>query len=139
MLHSLAKKLVCGSSSSSHDITSLNTSSKNVLPRTRASTDTTRSSVTAHEKLENKNSLVSAQHSFEANYTQYHSPLLDELRTSEYVRLGNTVYLDYTGASLYPERLVRNANHCLLSQVLGNPHSSNPAYVATNQSSLCFE
>lgn len=136
MLHSLAKKLVCGGSSSSHDITSLNTSSKKVFPRTRASTETIRSSVTVHEKLENDSSLVSAQHSFEVNYPQYHSPLLDEFRAREYVRLGNIVYLDYTGASLYPERLVRNANHSLLSQVLGNPHSSNPAYVVF---SLFFE
>lgn len=128
MLRSLSKTLVCGSSSSSHDITSLNSSSKNASSRTRASTDTARSSsVTVHEKDENGGYLASAQHSFEINYPQYHSSILDDFRVHEFTRLGSTVYLDYTGASLYPERLIRSANHRLLSQVFGNPHSSNPA------------
>jgi selenocysteine lyase/cysteine desulfurase len=37
------------------------------------------------------------------------------------------VYLDYTGAALYPESLLRLHYQTLRHQVFGNPHSTNPA------------
>lgn len=50
------------------------------------------------------------------------------LRRTEYHRLDktNNVYLDYTGAGLYPESVVRAHTQALLDNVYGNPHSSNP-------------
>lgn len=53
---------------------------------------------------------------------------LDALRSAEFARLDEQghVYLDHTGAGLYPESLVRNHTDLLLSSVLGNPHSDNP-------------
>ncbi|KAF8588822.1 PLP-dependent transferase [Ramaria rubella] len=59
-------------------------------------------------------------------YPQYLSPMLDSIRDTEFTRLSKLVYLDYTGASLYPESLVRQSNDYLTTHVLGNPHSSNP-------------
>ena len=53
---------------------------------------------------------------------------LDDLRAGEFARLDDQshVYLDHTGAGLYPESLVRNHADLLLRSVLGNPHSDNP-------------
>ncbi len=50
------------------------------------------------------------------------------LREREYSRLdaGGDVYLDYTGAGLYPESLVSRHLELLAREVLGNPHSENP-------------
>ncbi len=52
-----------------------------------------------------------------------------ELRRREFTRLddGGHAYLDYTGAGLYPESLVRGEADRLCGSVLGNPHSRNPA------------
>ena len=52
----------------------------------------------------------------------------EALRRREFSRLDEqqATYLDYTGAALFPESLVK-AHHELLSHcVLGNPHSDNP-------------
>ena len=43
---------------------------------------------------------------------------------SRVVRSG-VAYLDYTGAALYPESLVRDDTRRLMDEVLGNPHSEN--------------
>ena len=53
----------------------------------------------------------------------------DGLRTREFARLDRTghVYLDYTGAALPAESQVRRHLALLTEQVLGNPHSENPA------------
>ena len=53
---------------------------------------------------------------------------LDELRAAEYGRLDatGTVYLDYTGGSLYAESQVEEHMRSLREGVYGNPHSSNP-------------
>lgn len=50
------------------------------------------------------------------------------LRAREFSRLDASghVYLDYTGAALYPESLVRAHCDSLCRCVLGNPHSRNP-------------
>lgn len=52
-----------------------------------------------------------------------------ELRATEFSRLdaGGHVYLDHTGAALYPESLVRAYTERLTGAVLGNPHSRNPS------------
>jgi len=52
-----------------------------------------------------------------------------DLRRREFSRLdaGREVYLDYTGAGLYPESLVASHAQWLTTAVLGNPHSGSPA------------
>lgn len=69
---------------------------------------------------------TATQHNFLLAYPQYVSPVLDRIRQTEFRRLEKLVYLDYTGANLYPESLVKFSNEYLSSNVLGNPHSSNP-------------
>ena len=63
------------------------------------------------------------------------TPALDELRSGEMARLDRQghVYLDYTGGGLYGESQVRSHAAILLSEVLGNPHSSNPASMAATR------
>ena len=58
---------------------------------------------------------------------------LDELRAREFARLdaGGHVYLDYTGGGLYGDSQVRRHLDLLRSAVLGNPHSANPASLAS--------
>jgi molybdenum cofactor sulfurtransferase len=53
---------------------------------------------------------------------------IDELRAREFARLDarRHVYLDYTGSGLYAESQVRRHADLLTTEVLGNPHSSNP-------------
>src|SRR5512133_2731465 len=59
---------------------------------------------------------------------------LDALRAQELRRLDDAgqVYLDYTGAGLYPASLVDEHVRVLRSSVLGNAHSVNPASVASS-------
>jgi len=54
---------------------------------------------------------------------------LTHLRAAEFARLDATgsVYLDYTGAALYPASLPRRQLRRLLAHVHGNPHSDSPA------------
>lgn len=51
------------------------------------------------------------------------------LRRQEFSRLDEQgqVYLDYTGAALYPASLIERHASTLRTSVLGNPHSNNPA------------
>jgi selenocysteine lyase/cysteine desulfurase len=51
------------------------------------------------------------------------------LRAAEFSRLDERghAYLDYTGAALYPESLVREHADLLAREVLGNPHSDSPS------------
>jgi selenocysteine lyase/cysteine desulfurase len=56
------------------------------------------------------------------------------LRRQEFARLDRTgcTYLDYAGAALYPQSLVRRDARRLATQVTGNPHSeSEPSRQAT--------
>src|SRR5262249_20302142 len=57
----------------------------------------------------------------------------DELRAREYARLDRQrhVYLDYTGGGLYAESQLQAHLAILISNVFGNPHSTNPASQAT--------
>lgn len=55
---------------------------------------------------------------------------LDALRAREFTRLDNGdegAYLDYTGAGLYPECLVKEHVEMMTSKVWGNPHSASPS------------
>ena len=56
------------------------------------------------------------------------NPSFDELRATEYSRLDETgtVYLDYTGGSLYAESQVEEHLRGLRESVFGNPHSASP-------------
>ena len=60
----------------------------------------------------------------------------DELRATEYGRLDETgtVYLDYTGGSLYAESQVEEHMRMLRDSVFGNPHSANPTSSAATAS-----
>jgi selenocysteine lyase/cysteine desulfurase len=55
-----------------------------------------------------------------------------EIRKREFCRLeeAGQTYLDFTGAALYPESLVRRHMDLLTRCVLGNPHSRNPSSAA---------
>lgn len=59
---------------------------------------------------------------------QPHALTLDQIRLSDFARLNQSkhVYLDHTGAALYPSRLPIQHVHILNQSLLGNPHSSNP-------------
>ena len=61
--------------------------------------------------------------------------VIDDVRASEYARLdaSGQIYLDYTGASLYPESQVRRHLEMLCRDVLGNPHSSSPSAVRSTE------
>jgi len=60
---------------------------------------------------------------------------MEELRRLEFSRLDASGhdYLDYTGAGLYPESLVRIHSGMLLKEISGNPHSHSPASIATTR------
>ncbi|SJX63407.1 related to molybdenum cofactor sulfurase [Sporisorium reilianum f. sp. reilianum] len=64
---------------------------------------------------------------FLVTHPTYHDPSLSSLRKREFGRLGASVYLDYTGAALYPSSLVRMHARWLYTSVAGNPHSDSPA------------
>mmetsp|Transcript_8 Transcript_8/g.33 ORF Transcript_8/g.33 Transcript_8/m.33 type:complete len:688 (+) Transcript_8:87-2150(+) len=71
--------------------------------------------------------LASAKYQFLKDHPAYaKTTAFDELRTKEYSRLGDHIYLDYTGGGIYPACLVREHMEFLLGQTFGNPHSSNP-------------
>ena len=70
---------------------------------------------------------------FLKNYPHYElTDALDGIRKREYKRLDKTkhVYLDYTGASLYPETLVQWHSKLLKKSTFGNTHSVSPRYVS---------
>lgn len=67
---------------------------------------------------------------FMQRFPQYsQSDRLDRLREQEFSRLDqqNHIYLDYTGGSLYSEKLLKQHTAQLESLLLGNPHSFNRA------------
>jgi len=64
--------------------------------------------------------------SFLRAYPEYELTLpIDTLRKHEYKRLelSGEVYMDYMGASLYPESLIRHNSTFLCETILGNTHS----------------
>lgn len=60
---------------------------------------------------------------------------LDQLRLAEYARLdvNQQVYLDYTGGGLYAASQILRHHRLLSEHVFGNPHSSNPASLASTE------
>lgn len=61
--------------------------------------------------------------------------MFEELRAKEFGRLDEHgyVYLDYTGSALYAESHLREHEAFLERNVLGNPHSENPASAAATR------
>ena len=76
--------------------------------------------------------LASASRDFFAGFPSY-GRTIDLLREQEFGRLDehHHVYLDYTGGGLYPASLVQEHAALLQAAVLGNPHSQNPASLAS--------
>jgi molybdenum cofactor sulfurtransferase len=60
---------------------------------------------------------------------------IDELRRRDFARLdaGGHVYLDYTGAGLYPDSVLEEHLELLRESVFGNPHSLNPTSSAMTE------
>lgn len=54
---------------------------------------------------------------------------LDDLREREFRRLqeSRSIYMDYMGACLYPDFLVKEHLRMLTEQVVGNTHSDSPS------------
>lgn len=75
-------------------------------------------------------SLDSAQRRYiSANPVYKQSAPLDTLRRREFKRLRTCrAYLDYTGAGLYPESLVKDHANLLSKNLFGNPHSTSPRF-----------
>jgi molybdenum cofactor sulfurtransferase len=61
--------------------------------------------------------------------------LFTELRSREFARLdaAGQVYLDYTGAGLYPESLVSRHAKLLATELFGNPHSGSPSSLRSTE------
>ncbi len=61
--------------------------------------------------------------------------ILQEFRTREFSRLDASqhVYLDYTGGGLYAESQIRTHAEMLRRGIYGNPHSHNPASLASTE------
>jgi molybdenum cofactor sulfurtransferase len=81
-------------------------------------------------------SLPEARTAFTTAHPEYdETSALDDLRRREFGRLDalGHVYLDYTGSGLYGESQVRRHSELLLGHVFGNPHSANPASVASTR------
>jgi molybdenum cofactor sulfurtransferase len=82
------------------------------------------------------NTLQEAERLFSSAYPAYAATgLLDELRASDYERLDRLghVYMDYTGGGIYAASQIRAHSEFLLSNVYGNPHSTNPTSALTTQ------
>jgi selenocysteine lyase/cysteine desulfurase len=64
-----------------------------------------------------------------------HEDFFNELRANEFSRLDELkqVYLDYTGGGLYAKSQIDTHFSWLSSQVLGNPHSTNPTSQAATK------
>jgi selenocysteine lyase/cysteine desulfurase len=80
-------------------------------------------------------SLGKAQAAFESAHPEFEATrAIDALRAREFARLDalGQVYLDYTGSGLYGESQVRRHAELLLGHVFGNPHSTNPASLASS-------
>ena len=95
----------------------------------------TLSNVKMEESLSQVTS-AAAEATFVRTYPEYQTTrILDDLRATEYGRLDRLdhVYLDYTGGGLYADFQIRTHADLLLSNVFGNPHSTNPTSLATTR------
>jgi selenocysteine lyase/cysteine desulfurase len=90
----------------------------------------------AHSDAKRETSSTEAEASFRRAFPAYDGTgVLDELRRSDFARLdaGGHVYLDYTGAGLYPDSQLAEHFELLRAKVLGNPHSLNPTSSAATE------
>jgi len=80
--------------------------------------------------LGHNESLTVAQRRYLVDHPIYaQTSPLDRLRRREFKRLRSCrAYLDYTGAGLYPESLIRHHADILNKHVFGNPHSISPRF-----------
>ena len=77
-----------------------------------------------------------ADSGFLAAYPEYASTrVLDRLRETAFSRLDRLghVYLDYTGGGLYGDTQIHRHAQLLYDGIFGNPHSSNPASLASTE------
>ena len=77
-----------------------------------------------------------AETDFRERYPGYAATArIDELRATEYAHLDRDgeVYLDYTGAGVYADAQLRAHHERLRDRAYGNPHSENPASVASTE------
>ncbi|XP_010272265.1 PREDICTED: molybdenum cofactor sulfurase isoform X4 [Nelumbo nucifera] len=58
---------------------------------------------------------------------------IDDIRASEFKRLGDVVYLDHAGATLYSELQMEAIIKDLTTNVYGNPHSQSESSLATSE------
>ncbi|SPO26648.1 related to molybdenum cofactor sulfurase [Ustilago trichophora] len=73
---------------------------------------------------------------FISSNPSYPDSSLTSLRKREFSRLdsnGGSVYLDYTGASLYPSSLISDHAKWLKRSVAGNPHSTSPSSLLSSR------
>lgn len=70
---------------------------------------------------------------FARQHPGYDAEAVAALRAGDYSRLdaGEQTYLDYTGGGLYAESQLARHHEALRDAVLGNPHSHNPASLAS--------
>ncbi|HEY54461.1 MAG TPA: aminotransferase class V-fold PLP-dependent enzyme [Caldilineae bacterium] len=84
--------------------------------------------------MNNQQKNEAERRAFLTDYPAYGQTVgLDELRRRDFTRLdeqGHT-YLDYTGGGLYAISLVEKHARLLEQSILGNPHSQNPASLAS--------
>jgi molybdenum cofactor sulfurtransferase len=79
---------------------------------------------------------TAAEQAFLSRYPEYKTTkVLDDTRNTEYRRLDEQghIYLDYTGGNLFAASQVQQHAALLLSQVFGNPHSTNPTSRLSSQ------
>ena len=96
------------------------------------STASSTSSLTLSEAIEYQRD----KSSFISTHPTYPDRSLTSLRKREFARLdarGGSVYLDYTGAALYPSSLVSAHTRWLQHSVAGNPHSTSPASLLSSR------
>ena len=91
--------------------------------------------MTPHLRARAPGALGDAFAEFARRWPDYASALLDADRRDDFARLDRhgDVYLDYTGAGLYPESLVRDHADRLVCGTFGNPHSTNPTSQAATE------
>jgi len=79
---------------------------------------------------------TAAEQQFLQTWPEYgNTVVLDQCRKTEYQRLDQQrqIYLDYTGGGLYASSQLQSHMQLLQEQVLGNPHSANPASQTTTR------
>ncbi|CAG8459411.1 6270_t:CDS:2 [Dentiscutata erythropus] len=58
---------------------------------------------------------------------------IDTIRENEYPHLKNAIYLDHTGATVYPKSAIDSFADDLKHNLFGNPHSENPSSLLSTE------